>query len=55
MRGTGPDRNIYAFGAAAQTVLLGVDQLRYRLLPYIYSLSWMVTHDAYTMMRALYR
>ncbi|HMC95449.1 MAG TPA: TIM-barrel domain-containing protein, partial [Polyangia bacterium] len=51
--GTGPDRNIYAFGAAAQTVLLGVDQLRYRLLPYIYSMSWMVTHAAYTMMRGL--
>ena len=51
--GTGPDRNIYSFGTAAQPVLLGVDQLRYRLLPYIYSLSWMVTHDAYTMMRAL--
>ena len=51
--GTGADRNIYAFGAAAQTVLLGVDQLRYRLLPYIYSASWRVTHDAYTMMRAL--
>jgi alpha-D-xyloside xylohydrolase len=51
--GTGADRNIYAFGAAAQTVLLGVDQLRYRLLPYIYSTSWMVTHAAYTMMRGL--
>jgi alpha-D-xyloside xylohydrolase len=51
--GTGADRNVYSFGAAAQTVLLGVDQLRYRLLPYIYSLSWMVTHERYTMMRAL--
>ncbi len=51
--GTGPDRNIYSFGSGAQTVLLGVDQLRYRLLSYIYSMSWMVTHQAYTMMRAL--
>jgi alpha-D-xyloside xylohydrolase len=51
--GTGADRDIYAFGAAAQTVLQGVDNLRYRLLPYIYSLSWMVTSQAYTTMRAL--
>jgi alpha-D-xyloside xylohydrolase len=51
--GTGTDRDIYAFGPAAQTVLQGVDNLRYRLLPYIYSLSWMVTNQAYTMMRAL--
>jgi alpha-D-xyloside xylohydrolase len=51
--GSGPDRDIYAFGAAAQTVLEGVDDLRYRLLPYIYSLSWMVSSQAYTMMRAL--
>lgn len=51
--GSGPDRDIYAFGAAAQTVLLGVDNLRYRLLPYIYSLSWRVSSQAYTMMRAL--
>ena len=27
--------------------------LRYRLLPYTYSLGWKVTHDGYTMMRAL--
>jgi alpha-D-xyloside xylohydrolase len=51
--GTGSDRNLYAFGAAAQTVLVGVDQLRYRLLPYLYSMSWMVTHASYTMMRGL--
>jgi alpha-D-xyloside xylohydrolase len=51
--GTGPDRDIYAFGAAVQPVLQGVDELRYRLLPYIYSLSWMVTSQAYTMMRPL--
>ncbi len=49
--GTGGDKNMYSFGAAAQAVLLGVDQLRYRLLPYMYSLSWMVTHQGYTVMR----
>ncbi len=51
--GTGGDKNIWSFGADAQAVLLGVDQLRYRLLPYVYSLSWMVTHDGYSMMRPL--
>jgi alpha-D-xyloside xylohydrolase len=51
--GTGPDRFVWSFGSAATPVLQGVDELRYRLLPYIYSLSWMVTSQAYTMMRAL--
>jgi alpha-D-xyloside xylohydrolase len=53
--GTGPDRDIYAsgFDAPTQAILQGVDNLRYRLLPYIYSLGWMTTSQAYTMMRAL--
>ncbi|HEY3668354.1 MAG TPA: DUF5110 domain-containing protein [Polyangiaceae bacterium] len=34
-------------------MLTGVDQLRYRLLPYIDSSSWKVIHEGYTMMRAL--
>ncbi len=53
--GTGPDRDIYAsgFDAPTQAILQGVDDLRYRLLPYIYSLGWMTTSQAYTMMRAL--
>jgi alpha-D-xyloside xylohydrolase len=29
------------------------DNLRYRLMPYIYSLAWMVTNNNYTMMRML--
>ncbi len=33
--------------------LVAYDSLRYRLLPYIYSMAWRVTHDGYTMMRAL--
>ncbi len=36
-----------------KAILLNFDNLRYRLLPYIYSLAWKVTHDDYTMMRAL--
>jgi alpha-D-xyloside xylohydrolase len=36
-----------------KTILLNFDKLRYRLLPYIYSLAGRVTTDNYTMMRAL--
>ena len=36
-----------------KAILLNFDQLRYRLLPYIYSLAGRVTTDNYTMMRAL--
>jgi alpha-D-xyloside xylohydrolase len=36
-----------------KTILLKFDNLRYRLMPYIYSLSWKVTNEAYTIMRAL--
>src|SRR5205814_850949 len=33
--------------------MLAVDQLRYRLMPYIYSLAWKVTSQGYTIMRPL--
>jgi alpha-D-xyloside xylohydrolase len=33
--------------------LLAVDRLRYRLMPYIYSLAWKVTSDDYTIQRPL--
>ena len=33
--------------------MLAVDNLRYRLMPYIYSLAWMVTNQGYTIMRPL--
>jgi len=39
--------------AKTKAILLNYDNLRYRLLPYIYSLSWRVTHEGYTMMRSL--
>jgi len=34
-------------------ILIRYDKLRYRLLPYIYSLAWRVTQDDYTMQRPL--
>ncbi len=39
--------------AKTKDILLHYDQLRYRLLPYIYSLSAKVTQDNYTIMRGL--
>lgn len=41
------------WSAETKTTLLSYDQLRYRLLPYIYSLAGNVTTKNYTIMRAL--
>ncbi|MGB8225996.1 MAG: glycoside hydrolase family 31 protein [Sedimentisphaerales bacterium] len=54
--GTDVPREIWQFGQPghwAYDALLKFDQLRYRLMPYIYSTAWMVTNDDYTMMRGL--
>lgn len=48
------DQNeLWSYGPAAQKILVAFDRLRYRLLPYIYSLAWMTTSQAYTPMRGL--
>jgi alpha-D-xyloside xylohydrolase len=39
--------------APTKAILMNYDNLRYRLLPYIYSLSWKVTNEGYTIMRSL--
>ncbi len=44
---------LWSYGAKAQKILVKFDRLRYRLLPYIYSLAWMTTHHGYTPMRPL--
>ncbi len=44
---------LWSFGSAAQQTLTLYDNLRYRLLPYIYSTAWRVTSEGYTPMRAL--
>src|SRR5271155_2357305 len=44
---------IWSYGPEAQKTLIAYDQLRYRLMPYIYSLAWKVTNENYTMMRPL--
>ena len=44
---------LWSYGADAQKILTSYDRLRYRLMPYIYSLAWMTTNEAYTPMRPL--
>jgi alpha-D-xyloside xylohydrolase len=54
--GTETPREVWQFGEKgdwAYDALLKFDNLRYRLLPYIYSLAWKVTDKNYTMMRGL--
>jgi len=36
-----------------ETQLIAYDKLRYRMMPYIYSLAWRVSHEDYTMQRPL--
>jgi alpha-D-xyloside xylohydrolase len=50
--GSETPREIWEFGDYTP-VLEKFDNLRYRLLPYIYSLGWQVTHNGYTIMRGL--
>ena len=46
-------KEIYLQTGAKLAVGLTYDKLRYKLLPYIYSVAWMVTNNNYTMMRML--
>jgi alpha-D-xyloside xylohydrolase len=49
-----PDENeLWSYGPEAQKILVDYDNLRYRLLPYIYSEAWQVTSKHGTMMRPL--
>jgi len=48
------DQNeLWSYGPDVQKILVNLDRLRYRLLPYIYSLAWKTTSSAYTLMRPL--
>jgi alpha-D-xyloside xylohydrolase len=44
---------IWSYGPDAQKTLVSYDQLRYRLMPYIYSVAWKTTSEGYTIMRPL--
>ncbi len=50
--GSETPREIWEMGEF-QNVLIKYDNLRYRLMPYIYSLAWKVTNQDYTIMRGL--
>jgi alpha-D-xyloside xylohydrolase len=48
------DQNeLWSYGSEAQRILASFDRLRYRMLPYTYSLAWMITNSSYTPMRPL--
>jgi len=44
---------IWSYGPEVQKILTRYDRLRYRLMPYIYSVAWKTTSEGYTPMRAL--
>ncbi|MGA7340697.1 MAG: TIM-barrel domain-containing protein, partial [Terracidiphilus sp.] len=46
------NNEIWTYGKV-EPVLETYDRLRYRMIPYIYSLAWRVTHDDYTLQRPL--
>jgi alpha-D-xyloside xylohydrolase len=47
-----PANELWAFDKV-EPILIAYDKLRYRLMPYIYSLAWRVTSDDYTIQRPL--
>ena len=47
-----PQNEIWSY-PQVEPVLIEYDKLRYRLMPYIYSLAWKVTSDDYTIQRPL--
>ena len=49
----GGETEVWKFGPEVLKIFLKYDKLRYRLIPYIYSLAWKVTDEGYTIMRAL--
>jgi alpha-D-xyloside xylohydrolase len=50
--GSETPREIWEMGEFVEPIK-NMDNLRYRLMPYIYSLAWMVTNKDYTIMRGL--
>jgi len=53
VHGTGAGKEFWQFDEPTQKTLATFERLRYRLLPYIYSVSWRVTHDGSSMLRPL--
>ena len=53
IHGYGTATEIWNWLPGTQTNLIAFDQLRYRMLPYNYSVAWKITSERYTPMRAL--
>ncbi len=53
VHGMDTPKELWRFGSRYEKILVRYDNLRYRLMPYIYSLAWQVTAHAGTIMRAL--
>ncbi|MCP4452024.1 MAG: DUF5110 domain-containing protein, partial [Planctomycetes bacterium] len=51
--GCGPRREMWHMGPECMAVQIAFDKLRYRLMPYVYSVAGAVTHEHSTIMRAL--
>jgi alpha-D-xyloside xylohydrolase len=51
--GCGPRREMWIMGDQSYKIQKEFVNLRYRLLPYIYSMAGKITHDDYTLMRPL--
>ncbi len=54
--GTGTPREVWNFGEKgtwAYDTQVKFDKLRYRFMPYLYSMAWQVTNNDYTIMRGL--
>jgi alpha-D-xyloside xylohydrolase len=47
------ENELWSYGPEAESILTRFDRLRYRLLPYIYSMAWKITSQNYTLMRPL--
>jgi alpha-D-xyloside xylohydrolase len=50
---TNDQNEIWSYGPEAQAILTKFDRLRYRLMPYIYSIAWKTASESYTPMRPL--
>jgi alpha-D-xyloside xylohydrolase len=53
IHGSGTATEMWNWLPATQTNLIAFDELRYRMLPYNYSVAWKITSQSYTPMRAL--
>ncbi len=47
------ENELWSYGPDAESILANFDRLRYRLMPYIYSIAWKITSEGYTPMRPL--